>query len=131
MSKIDVSKVLIQNEEEYFLVVQERESEQWELPGGKIKDNEDRFKAAKRETLEEVNLELRDLEEAVRVEVEDIDCVNCWILYTENFEGSIEIGEDELMDWKWVTAKEYRELDWHADAGYAIPAMRYLEEYKN
>lgn len=129
MSNIQVAKVLIQNEEKHFLVVQESESEQWELPGGKIEEDEDRFEAAKREILEEVNLELRELEDVVRVEVEDRNCVNCWILHTENFKGGIEIDEEELINWKWVTSREYRELDWHADAGYAIPAMKFLTEY--
>ena len=129
MSKIQVSKVLIQNDENHFLVVQESESEKWELPGGKIEEDEERFETAKREILEEVDLELRELEDVVRVEVEDRKCVNCWILHTESFKGSIKIDEEELMDWNWVTAKEYRELDWHADAGYAIPAMKFLKEY--
>lgn len=127
MEEIPVAKVLVQKDEE-FLVVQDDEG-YWELPGGKIEDGEDRFEASRREVKEEVDLELEGLEDVVRVEVEDKECVNCWILHSENFSGEIEVFEEELQDWKWVTYDEYRDMDWHADAGYAVPAMRFLEDY--
>ncbi|WP_414837359.1 NUDIX hydrolase [Candidatus Nanosalina sp. VS9-1] len=127
MSEIPVAKVLIQKDDE-FLAVKDNDG-YWELPGGKIEEDEDRFEASRREVKEEVNLEIEGLEDVVRVEVEDMDCVNCWIMHTEKFSGDIDIFEDELQDWRWVTFTEYRDMNWHADSGYAIPAMRFLEDY--
>ena len=124
-----VAKVIVRNNEGKILAVREKESQQWELPGGKIKENEDRFEASKRELKEETGFEAENFEDVVRVEVEDSEAVNCWITFTEDFSGEIELDEGELDDWRWVTAKEYRELDWHADSGYAVPAIRFLDDY--
>ena len=125
---VNVAKVLMQDENENFLVVQEAESQQWELPGGKIEEYEDRFETARREAEEEVNLEISSLTGVVRVEVEDEKCVNCWIIYAGCFSGKIEL-EDKLSDFRWVSAEEFYELDWKTDAGYNIPAMTRLKEY--
>jgi len=134
-NKIGVVKILVQNDEEEFLVVKERENGQWELPGGKIEEKlgESRKEAGKRELKEEVNLETENLFDIVRVEVEEFKekkTVNCWIMFAEQFSGEIELYEEELTDWEWVSAGEFREMDWHADAGYAIPAMRFLDYYR-
>lgn len=127
--KIPVSKVLVENSSGKFLSVREKKSGKWELPGGKIEDKEDRFQASRRELKEEVNLEISSVEDVVRVEVEDEKCVNCWIMHTSEFSGDVELDRSELSDFRWVSGSEYLELDWHADAGYAIPAIRFLNQY--
>lgn len=128
---IDVAKVIIENSEGLFLAVKERESSKWELPGGKIKEDEDRFQASRREVKEEVNLVIDNVEDVVRVEVESesSQAVNCWITYSDDFEGIIELYSKELEDYRWVSSEEYRNMDWHADSGYAVSALRFLEEY--
>lgn len=135
--KLDVAKVLIQNEEGKFLAVQKSDNYgwkagKWELPGGKINENEDRFGAGKREVKDETSLELKDLRDTVRVEVEEFSgeksAVNCWILYTSSFSGDVELS-DEHQEYSWVSAEEFLELDWHRDAGYAVPAVKHLDEY--
>lgn len=133
-SEIPVSKVLIQNSEGKFLAVQKSEDYQgftggkWELPGGRIEEEEGRFDAARREVKAETGLEPVDLRDLVRVKVEKNHCVNCWIIFTEEFSGEVSLSE-EHQDWKWVSAEEFREMEWHRDAGYGIPAMEYPEEY--
>lgn len=127
--EIPVTKVLVRNEDGEFLVVKERESGKWELPGGKVDKDEDRFEAATRELEEETGIRIESFEDVVRVEVEDEVCVNCWILFAETEETEVELYEEELSDFRWVTSEEYRTMDWHADAGYGAPAMVFLEEY--
>ncbi len=127
--KIPVAKVLIQNNEGEFLVVKERESGKWELPGGIIEDDENRFEAAEREVREETGLEIESFEDVVRIEVEDEKCVNCWIVFTETDSTAVELHERELSEYRWATSAEYREMNWHADAGYGLPAMVFLDEY--
>jgi 8-oxo-dGTP diphosphatase len=135
--RIEVSKILVQNSKGKFLVVQKSEdydwkAGKWELPGGKISENEDRFGAGKRELEAETGLDAHDLREVVRVEVEEFSgekpVVNCWILYTESFSGEIELSE-EHQDYRWVTSEEFMKLDWHRDAGYEIPAVKNIEKY--
>jgi 8-oxo-dGTP diphosphatase len=137
MSEIEVSKVLIQNSDGKFLAAQKSENYdwkagKWELPGGKIEEDENRFEAGKRELEAETDLEAQDLRDLVRVEVEEFSedkpVVNCWILYTESFSGKIKLS-NEHQDYKWVSAEEFMEMDWHRDAGYEIPIMKNIEKY--
>lgn len=125
---IPVAKVLIQNSEEKFLAVKEEESGKWELPGGCIEQGENRFQASKREIKEELGLEITGLQDVVRIEIEDDRTVNCYMIYAENFKGKPEPRE-EILETKWVTAGEFKDMDWHLNAGYNIPVMKHLEEY--
>lgn len=142
--EIDVVKLLIRNEDGKFLAVQKtpkvkvssgesyplygRMSGKWELPGGKFKSSDNRFDAARREIKEELGIQLGDLKDVVREEIEEDNAVSTWILFTEDFKGEIEISS-EHEDYRWVTPSEYAELDWHQDAGYGIPPMRHLKDY--
>lgn len=136
--KIHVAKVLIENDNGEFLVLKKSDSYdwkagKWELPGGKIEENvgEDRLDAARREVKDETEIKLKSLVDVVRVEIGEFNekyDVNCFILYSDSFSGEIQLS-DEHKDYRWVTAEEFRNMDWHRDAGYAIPAMESLEKY--
>ncbi|MFB6116151.1 MAG: NUDIX domain-containing protein [Candidatus Nanosalina sp.] len=142
--KIDVVKLLIANGEGEFLAVQKTAQEKvsggekyklygrmagkWELPGGRIEDGNDRFEAAIKEIREELSLEIRDLRDVVREEVEEKNIVDTWIIYTDSFSGDLKLSK-EHDDFKWVSPEEYAELDWHQDAGYGLAPMRHLDSY--
>ncbi len=134
--KIVVSKALVQNQKGEFLVVREAEDREketagkWELPGGRVKVDEDRFEAARREVKEEIKIEPSNSEDVVRIEVESDHLVSCYIVHFKDFEGEPEIGEKgHHSEFKWVSPEEFLEMDWHSDAGYDIVPMMYLEEY--
>jgi 8-oxo-dGTP diphosphatase len=100
----------------------------WELPGGKIENNEDRAESLEREILEETGLKVENLEDVVRVEVEAENCVNCYIMHSKEFKGEVELSE-EHSEYRWVTPDEFRNMDWHSDAGYGLPPMAFLDKY--
>lgn len=136
--KIVISKVLIQNDEEKFLVVKERDDRdketagKWELPGGRFKYGEDQFEAGARELEEEVNLKVNpdDGKDVVRIEVEDEGLVSCYIVHFPEFEGEVSLRDrSHLSEFRWVTAEEFIEMDWHSNAGYDIVPMKDLEKY--
>ncbi|QGA80293.1 NUDIX hydrolase [Candidatus Nanohalobium constans] len=132
-SKINVSKTLIRNNDGEFLIVKKSsdygwKADKWELPGGKMEEAEDRFEAAKREIRSEANMEIDDLENVVRMEIEADETVNCFVLYTDSFSGEVELSE-EHQDYRWISRDEAREVDWHRDAGYIIPVVENLEYY--
>ncbi len=142
--EIDVVKLLIQNSDGKFLAMQKtpedkvssgekytlygRMAGKWELPGGRFKGASDRFEAAKREIKEECGIEIADLEDIVREEIEEVNSVNTFILFAEDFEGEVRLSK-EHVNYGWVTAEEYLQLDWHQDAGYGYPPMKFLEDY--
>lgn len=130
-SRVDVAKVLLENQDGKFLTVRERESGKWELPGGKIEGSETRFEAASREVREETGKEISNWNDVVRVEVEDSETVNCWILHSRTSSSRVELNEEELSEWKWVSSGQFRDMDWHADGGYGLPPMVYLDDYLN
>lgn len=136
--KIVISKVLVRNEDGDFLVVREREDRdketagKWELPGGRLKYGESQFEAGARELEEEVGLEVDpgEGEDVVRIEVEDDSLVSCYIVYFPDFEGDASIrDESHLSEFRWVSAEEFIDMDWHSNAGYDIVPMKDLEKY--
>ncbi len=135
-TKIVVSKALIRDDEGRFLVLRESEgrdkhtSGKWEIPGGRLKVGEDRYEAAKREVKEELNIDVKDPQDVVRIEVESDHLVSCYIVAFGGFQGEPEIRLDEKhSEHRWVTADEFMELDWHSDAGYDIVPMKHLDDY--
>jgi 8-oxo-dGTP pyrophosphatase MutT (NUDIX family) len=107
--RIDVMKIVVKNSEGLILAVREAESQKWELPGGKIGSSEDRFEAAERELLEETGLSSSNFQDIVRVKVEDEECINCHLVYTDHLgTESVEIDTDELDKFKWVNRRNTR-----------------------
>lgn len=126
---IPVVKIILENDEGKILAVKETESGKWELPGGKIDDDETRFEAARRELLEEADVENNSFEDVVRVEIEDEKAVNCWIVFGKVSGVDVNVCGEELEDFKWVEKSSYRDLDLHSDASYCIPAVEFLDKY--
>ncbi|MFB6242118.1 MAG: NUDIX domain-containing protein [Candidatus Nanosalina sp.] len=144
--KIDVVKVLIRNDEGKFLALKKTAQEKvhsgqsytlygrmggkWELPGGTFETGGDRFEEAKREVREECGIEIRELRDVVREEIEEKNDVNVYIVLADGYEGELELSKEHI-DFRWVSPEEYLKLDWHQDAGYGYPPMKFLEEYIN
>lgn len=133
-SRIEVVKLVVENSDGKVLVVREKESKKWELPGGKMKEKskEPLFDAASRELKEEADLEMNSATKLVRTEIEEFNekpIVNCHIIHTDDFKGEVEIHTNELDNFKWIKPEEFKNLDWHPDAGYGIPPVEQLQYY--
>ena len=144
--QVDVVKTVIEGEEGFLALkksflrkVSTKEaflrygemSGSWELPGGRIANEmkEGRFEAARREIREEAGIELENGEDLLRIEVEASNLVNCYLVYYRDWGGELELSE-EHTDHRWVSADEYIEMDWHRDSGYSIPALKFLQDYR-
>lgn len=109
--------VLIFNSENNVLMLRTAKwSRKWGIPGGKIRLGEPMEDAARREILEEVNLELDD----VRFEMIQ-DCVNPAEFFKRahfillNFTARARPGDvklnDEAQEWKWVSLEDALRMD--------------------
>lgn len=147
--EIEVVKTLIRNDEGKFLAVRKsniekvssgerfkkygRMSGKWELPGGRIgktSGDSNRFEAAKREIKEELGVDLSEGRDVVREEIEEVNDVNVYIVLYEGdeWDGKIQTSE-EHSEYRWVTPREYLNINWHQDAGYGYPPMEFLQNY--
>lgn len=125
-----VVRVVVENEEDKILVLKKKGVDKWELPGGKIKEDENRFEAAKRELKEETGLK-SDIEiDLARVEIEDENgCANAYIVYTDAFENKPRVASNEHLELKWVPKEKYGDLEFHYHSAYSVPTVRRLEKY--
>jgi 8-oxo-dGTP diphosphatase len=134
MTRTEVVKALIRNKDDRFLMLEKSSrydemGDCWEQPGGKIEDGEDRFQAAEREIEAETGLQTENFQDLVRLEIESgEETVECYVVYTEEFSGEVRLS-DEHQEYRWISRNEATELEWHRDASYIIPVIRYLERY--
>lgn len=105
-----------QNSKEYI-------SSKWEFPGGKVEQGEDRIQALKREILEELQLEIRNVELVATVEHTYPD----FHLVMHAYACEISSGEPVLtehVDLKWLPVEVLDQLDW---AVADIPIVKHLQ----
>ena len=115
--------------EEKVLCVQRDEHEKeyisskWEFPGGKVEQGEDPIHALKREILEELHIEIKNIEFLMTVEYTYPD----FHLVMHAYKCEISLGEPVLtehVDLKWLSVDELAELDW---AAADIPVVKFLQ----
>ena len=91
-------------DEEYRILILKRSSDsywmpdKWGLPGGKIEEGETAEQAAIRETFEETQLQVQNLDPVL------VDQMSA-VFWTQSFTGDIQI-DFEHSDWTWVNETE-------------------------
>jgi 8-oxo-dGTP diphosphatase len=88
----------------------------WEVPGGRIDDDESIEQTLNRELLEEVpnikNVRIREILHAFRLNKDIEGDKSLFLVYyrvTADFDGDPQIS-DEHVDWKWIDLNEAKEL---------------------
>ena len=102
--------VVVMNEaNEILLLLRPNEAHwapcKWGFPGGKIEPGEAPINAAIRETKEETQLDVFDLQPFNAVGDRKFEEASLWSYYTRNFDGDVEI-DYEHDDWEWVAEKD-------------------------
>ena len=97
-----------------ILMVQENRKEKkgkWNMPAGKLEDNEDLILAAKREVKEETNLNI-DITKLICIEENVSEMGQLIILYFSGkyVSGEIKFDNEEISNVVWMTQDEINEL---------------------
>lgn len=134
MSKVVVSGCVIEKDGKYLLVQENQKSckGMWNLPAGKVDDNENVIDAAKREAFEETGcrVNITGILEIVNKRLENIDLI-VFVFDAELIEENIQIDGEEISDVKWFTYNEILGMkDKLRSKAYLINAINNKRENK-
>ena len=84
----------------------------WDMPAGKLEDNESIIEAAIRETKEETNIDI-DIKGIIAIQENVSSIGQLLILYFlgEYIDGEIKFDNKEISNVQWMTEEEIRNLD--------------------
>ena len=106
--------VTVANQKNQYLLVYNKKRDKWVFPGGKLEKGETPETAAKRETWEETNLTITDLE---KIGEETFYVNNIWwkgyFYQTQKYSGTIEIKDQEkeaIGEIKFLTIPEIQKI---------------------
>lgn len=111
--KTIVAEVCIKKDDKILMVQENRKEKKgkWNMPAGKLEDNEDILEAAKREVKEETNLNV-DIKGLIGLEENVSSMGQLIILYFlgEYKSGNIKFNKDEIAKVSWLSVEEINGL---------------------
>lgn len=117
-----VSKVVICDDNGEILILQRSEGDNnWDLPGGHIHYGESLVDGCKRETKEETNLDISELELLDKNR-------NVTFYKAQRPKGSIKLQPEEHIKYKWINPKEISKFDMRKHLKSAISMASSIEE---
>ena len=124
---IELAGNLIVEDGEILLL--HREDEQhWEVPGGKVEDDESPTEAAVREASEEIGVEVELRKPFYSGEFQHQDEIFLWHGYiAEIVDGEPEIKEDRFEKMEWFKGSELDELELAPNLEMILPSLRRIE----
>lgn len=97
---------------------------QWNFPGGHLKDGETALETAKREVREETGLKVLGIRRVVTL---DLPVAEVTYYHTTYFEGEPRI-DYESSDWKWVPVDEVKDYDTVPGTNRALAASQQIRD---
>ena len=109
-----VAQVYVKKDNKILMVQENKEGKQgkWNMPAGKLEDNESIIEAAIRETKEETNIDI-DIKGIIAIQENVSSIGQLLILYFlgEYIDGEIKFDNKEISNVQWMTEEEIRNLD--------------------
>jgi 8-oxo-dGTP diphosphatase len=106
------------------LLLYRKDEEHWEVPGGKVEEDESPTRAAVREAEEEIGVEPSLEKPFYSGEFQHNDQIFLWHCYKASIEGEPEIKEDKFEKLKWFKASELDGLELAPNIELILPALR-------
>ena len=109
-----VAQVCIKKGDKILMVQENKEGKKgkWNMPAGKLDNNESIIEAAIRETKEETNIDV-DIKGLIAIQETVSSLGQLLIIYFlgEYISGEVEFDNIEISDVKWMTEEEIKSLD--------------------
>jgi len=109
-----VAEVYVKKDDKILMVQENKEGikGKWDMPAGKLEDNESIIEAAIRETKEETNIDI-DIKGIIAIQENVSSIGQLLILYFlgEYIDGEIKFDNKEISNVQWMTEEEIRNLD--------------------
>lgn len=112
-------------EEDKILLLYREDEQHWEVPGGKVEEDESPTQAAVREAIEEIGVEVELKKPFYSGEFQKGDEIFLWHGYVSEIkENEPEIQEDKFKELRWVEPTELDEIDLAPNLKMVLPALR-------
>ena len=109
-----VAQVCVKKDDKILMVQENKEGKKgkWNMPAGKLDDNESIIEAAIRETKEETNIDV-DIKGLIAIQETVSSLGQLLILYFlgKYISGEVEFDNVEISDVKWMTEDEIKNID--------------------
>ena len=109
-----VSQVYVKKDDKILMVQENKDSKKgkWNMPAGKLEDNETVIDAAIRETKEETKIDVK-INGLIAIQENISQIGQLIILYFlgEYISGEIKFDSNEIANVKWMTKEEIKKLD--------------------
>lgn len=109
-----VSQVYVKKDDKILMVQENKDSKKgkWNMPAGKLEDNETVIDAAIRETKEETNIDVKiNGLIAIQENISQIGQLIILYFFGEYISGEIKFDSNEIANVKWMTKEEIKKLD--------------------
>lgn len=111
-----------------ILLLYREDEEHWEVPGGKVKEDESPTEAAVREAEEEIGVEVKLEKPFYSGEFQHDDSIFLWHGYIADIrDGEPEIQEEKFRELEWFEGTELDGLDLAPNLRMILPALRRLD----
>lgn len=115
-------------ESEKILLLYRKDEGHWEVPGGKVEEDENPTQAAVRKAKEEINIEVELQKPFYSGEFQHNNEIFLWHGYIAEFNnGEPELNEDKFEKLGWFRGQELDEMDLAPNLNMILPALRKLD----
>ena len=112
-------------DEKMLLLLYRKDEEHWEVPGGKVEENESPAQAAVREAEEEIGAEIELKKPFYTGEFQHDNQIFVWHAYVSEIQQRRpEVQESKFEELRWVEPGELDELDLAPNLEMILPALR-------
>ena len=113
-------------EDSKILLIHREDEGHWELPGGKVEDDETPTETAVREAREEIGVDVELQKPFYSGEFQHRGELFLWHCYIAETDEEPEIQEEKFDELRWMSSKELEELDLAPNVVMILPALRRL-----